>query len=61
MLGAFEEIPFDSFPQTLILAVRKGTEWIYKPKKNLILEPGDRFIVMTSPDERIKIESWVRK
>jgi voltage-gated potassium channel len=48
------------YPRTLLLAVKKGEGWVYNPSpRDYIIEPENRLIVMTTPDERRKLEKNV--
>lgn len=45
-------IDFSPLPRTLLLAVRRGDDWVFKPPADRSLASGDVLIVMTSPEER---------
>jgi voltage-gated potassium channel len=47
---------FTQHPHFLLLAVKKKEEWIYNPSKDFILEVGDILILMTTPEERIRLD-----
>jgi voltage-gated potassium channel len=50
-------INWRSFPRTLLLAVKKGEDWVYNPsRQDYILESDNRLIVMTTPEERRELE-----
>jgi voltage-gated potassium channel len=50
---ALSTLDWRRYPRTLLLAVRKGADWIYNPsRQDYIIQPGDRLIVMTTPGER---------
>jgi voltage-gated potassium channel len=54
---ALSAINWRSFPRTLLLAVKKGEDWVYNPSRpDYILEPDNRLIVMTTPEERRDLE-----
>jgi voltage-gated potassium channel len=54
---ALASLNLKEYPRTLLLAVKKGEGWIYNPSpKDYIIEPENRLIVMTTPDERRKLE-----
>jgi voltage-gated potassium channel len=54
---ALSTINWRSYPRTLLLAVKKGEDWIYNPsRQDYILEPDNRLIVMTTPEERRDLE-----
>jgi voltage-gated potassium channel len=41
------------YPRTLLLAVKKGEDWVYNPSRDgYIIQPENRLIIMTTPDER---------
>jgi voltage-gated potassium channel len=45
------------YPRTLLLAVKKGEDWVYNPsRRDYVLKPEDRLIVMTTPEERSALE-----
>jgi voltage-gated potassium channel len=50
------------YPRTLLLAVKKGEDWVYNPsRQDYIIEPENRLIVMTTPEERLTLEKNVEK
>jgi voltage-gated potassium channel len=50
---ALSSLDWHRYPRTLLLAVRKGPDWVYNPsRQDYIIQPGDRLIVMTTPGER---------
>ena len=44
------------FPDTLLLAVRIKTEWIFNPSRQYVFSPSTTLIMMTTPDDREAIE-----
>ena len=40
------------FPRTLLLAIRRGTDWVYHPAPDHPLRTGDVLVCMTTPEER---------
>ena len=41
------------YPRTLLLAVKKGEDWLYNPsRQDYVVKPEDRLIIMTTPEER---------
>jgi len=52
----FSEIDISDFKDTLPIAVKSNDEWIYKPGDNYELKSGDSLIVLTTPQEREKLE-----
>lgn len=52
------EVDLRQFPNMLVLAVRhEDDDYIYNPPRNFHLEGGDRLVVMTTPEEAIKLEA----
>jgi voltage-gated potassium channel len=50
---ALSSLDWRQYPRTLLLAVKKGEDWVYNPsRQDYIIQPGDRLIVMTTPEER---------
>lgn len=50
------------YPRTLLLAVNRGGEWVYNPPRNsFIIEPEDKLIIMTTPEERNNMEKNVEE
>lgn len=54
------ELELENFPNTLILAIAAGDEWIYSPKGEHKLESGCRIVVITTPDERTKLHAHLQ-
>ncbi|MFA5308447.1 MAG: potassium channel protein [Dehalococcoidales bacterium] len=53
----FSSLDLKKFPRTLVLAIKKGDEWIYNPSRNeCSLDCDDKIIVMTTPEERKDLE-----
>jgi len=50
------ELGMDDFPNTLILAVAAGDNWTYSPKGEHQLQSGNRVVVITTPEERLKLK-----
>jgi voltage-gated potassium channel len=45
------------YPRTLLLAVKKGEDWVYNPsRRDYVLGPDNTLIVMTTPEERRELE-----
>jgi voltage-gated potassium channel len=41
------------YPRTLLLAVKKGEDWVYNPsREGYIIQPENKLIIMTTPEER---------
>jgi voltage-gated potassium channel len=55
------ELDMDKFPNTLILAVAKGEDWMYSPKGDHQLQSGTRIIVITTPEERARLNSYLQE
>jgi voltage-gated potassium channel len=49
------DIGMDSFQDTLILAIASADKWTYSPKGDHELDNGCRVVVITTPEERIKL------
>jgi len=49
------EIPIQNYKNTLVLAVREGNDWIYNPPRHHQIKDDTVLIVMTSPEDRIKL------
>ena len=43
-------------PDILLLAVKRGTEWLYNPQENNTLQAEDTLIFMTTPEQRLELE-----
>lgn len=45
------------YSRTLLLAIKRGENWVYNPSRNdFIIEPDNKLIIMTTPQERVTIE-----
>jgi voltage-gated potassium channel len=51
------ELELENFPNTLLLAVVSGERWIYKPKSEHVIEPESKIVVITNPEERLKLHA----
>jgi len=50
-------LDWQRYPRTLLLAVKKGEDWVYNPSRHdYVIKPEDRLIVMTTSEERITLE-----
>lgn len=49
------ELEMQRFQDTLILAVLYDSKWTYSPKGDYILNNGCSLVVITTPDERVKL------
>jgi voltage-gated potassium channel len=58
---AFSSLNLKRFPRTLVLAVKKGDEWIYNPSRSeCTVECDDKIIIMTTPEERNSLEEYFK-
>jgi voltage-gated potassium channel len=54
---SFSSLNLKKYPRTLILAVKRGDNWIYNPSRNeCIIDCDDKMIIMTTPEERHDLE-----
>lgn len=45
------------YPDTLIVAVKKvNDDWVYNPADNYVFQTGDSLVIMSTPEERTKLE-----
>ena len=51
------ELELDNFPNTLLLAVVAGDDWIYKPSGEHVVTSDSKIIVITNPEERLKLKT----
>ncbi len=51
------ELRLNEFPNTLLLAVASGEDWVYNPKENDRVKSGSKLVVITNPEERTKLQS----
>ena len=50
------DLRLEDFKNTLVIALMKDDEWIFKPEDDIDIEIDDVLIVMTTPEERVKLE-----
>ena len=50
------DLRLEDFKNTLVIALMKDDEWIFKPEDDIDIEADDVLIVMTTPEERVKLE-----
>jgi len=50
------DLRLEDFKNTLVIALMKNDEWIFKPEDDIDIEIDDVLIVMTTPEERVKLE-----
>lgn len=53
------ELKIERLKNLMVLAIRDGDELIYNPQENVALDSGSTLIVMTSPDDRLKLVKTV--
>jgi voltage-gated potassium channel len=53
------DLHLHEFAETLLLAVRTASSWVYNPPPDHVLEPGSRLVVMTTPHDRAALERHV--
>lgn len=51
------ELGLAQYPNTLLLALVKGEYWIYNPSSNHNIGLNSKIVVITNPDERLKLKS----
>jgi voltage-gated potassium channel len=54
------ELELENFPNTLILAIASGDDWIYSPKGDHRLDKNCRIVVITTPEEREKLNTHLQ-
>lgn len=50
------DVDINDLKSTVLMAIRTGEDWRFKPDEDSIINKGDILIVMTTPEERIKLE-----
>jgi voltage-gated potassium channel len=50
-------LDFGRFPSTMLLAVKGADGWVYNPPSGYLFQLKDTLVVMTTPEEREKLES----
>lgn len=59
---ALSTLNLKKYPRTLLLAINKGGEWEYNPSRDdYIIQPENKLIIMTTPDERNNLENDVEE
>jgi voltage-gated potassium channel len=54
---SFSSLNLKKYPRTLVMAIKKGDNWIYNPSRNeCTIDSDDTLIVMTTPEERHDME-----
>jgi voltage-gated potassium channel len=57
---ALSSLNLKEYPRTLLLAVKKGEDWVYNPsREDYIIEPENKIIIMTTSEERRNLEKNV--
>ncbi|MBK8552574.1 MAG: potassium channel protein [Ignavibacteria bacterium] len=51
------ELKLDEFKDTIFIALKSGEDLIFKPDDSYKVKDGDLLLIITTPDERIKLES----
>lgn len=54
------ELHLSEYRQLLLLAVRSEGAWIYNPPRDSLVGPGQKLVIMTTPDERQQLERALR-
>ena len=50
------DLKINEFKETIFIALKSGDELIFKPKDDYEVKDGDLLLIITTPDERIKLE-----
>ena len=50
------DLELAKYPGILLLAVRKGNEWLYNPPRSYRVNDGDVLVFMSSPEQRSSLE-----
>jgi len=48
------------FPNVLLLAIKTAEGWVYNPPETHAVTAGDALIIMTTPEDRLKLEKELR-
>jgi voltage-gated potassium channel len=51
------ELNIDKYRNTLLLALISGNDWIYNPKPEHVIKLPGKIVVITNPEERIKMKA----
>jgi len=54
------ELELGKYANTLLLAIRTGTNWVYNPKSDCTTTRGCILVVMTTPEDRTSLEKAFR-
>lgn len=61
LLGkSLSSLHLENYPSTLVLAIKKGNDYVYNPPRNHRFEAGEVLIIMTIPQERIQFENYLQ-
>ncbi len=52
-----KDLKLDEFKDTIFIALKSGDELIFKPEDDFQVHDGDLLLIITTPDERIKLEN----
>jgi voltage-gated potassium channel len=55
--AALSELPVDEFPQSLLVALKTGAGWTFKPGGNVRLSAGDVLVFIASPSDRDRLRA----
>jgi voltage-gated potassium channel len=47
-----KDLHLEKYPYLMLLAIKSGEEWIYKPPLELVVRPGDALVFMATPQEK---------
>ncbi len=48
------------YPHMLLLAIKTEEDWIYNPPESYVIKPANTLVLMTTPEERDKLEKALR-
>ena len=54
------DLGLQEFPETLMLAVRTPSGWVYNPTPDYVLDADSKIVVMTTPQERTRLEGYLQ-
>jgi len=61
LLGkSLSSLHLENYPSTLVLAMKKGNDYVYNPPRTHRFEAGEVLIIMTIPQERIQFENYLQ-
>ncbi|MFZ5518729.1 MAG: potassium channel family protein [Candidatus Zhuqueibacterota bacterium] len=53
---ALSSLKIENYPNTLLLALIEESDWIYNPPQSRKIKSNDKIIVMTTPEDRMKLQ-----